>query len=181
MISPLLANVYLNLFDRMFRSYCRATGTAAELIRYADDFVIVMRGRVERTRQQVEQMLEGLALKLNADKTRVLDARQQSFEFLGFSFRRQRSSKSGKMIALVEPSRKSEQRFRDEVRSLTARWTTLCAATRRGATGQSVCAGMGKLLSPAQQHPGVYPPAILSRATDAQVPAEAQANTGAMA
>lgn len=107
----------------MFRSYCRATGTAAELIRYADDFVIVMRGRVERTRQQVEQMLEGLALKLNADKTRVLDARQQSFEFLGFSFRRQRSSKSGKMIALVEPSRKSEQRFRDEVRSLTARWT----------------------------------------------------------
>lgn len=122
-ISPLLANVYLNLFDGMFRSYCRATSTAAELIRYADDFVIVMRGRVERTRQQVEQMLEGLALKLNQDKTQVLDARQESFEFLGFSFQRPRSSKSGKMIVVVEPSRKSEQRFRDEVRSLTARWT----------------------------------------------------------
>ena len=61
--------------------------------------------------------------RLNEEKTQVLDARQKSFEFLGFSFRRQRSSKSGKMIALVEPSRTSEQRFRDEVRSLTARWT----------------------------------------------------------
>jgi RNA-directed DNA polymerase len=122
-ISPLLANIYLNLFDRMFGSYCQSTGLAAELVRYADDFVILMRGRVERTGEKVQQMLEGLALKLNANKTRVLDARQQSFEFLGFSFRRQRSSKSGKWIALVEPSRKSEQRFRDQVRSLTARWT----------------------------------------------------------
>lgn len=122
-ISPLLANIYLNLFDRMFRSYCQSTGLAAELVRYADDFVILMRGRVERTGEKVKQMLEELALKLNENKTRVLDARQQSFEFLGFSFRRQRSSKSGKWIALVEPSRKSEQRFRDEVRSLTARWT----------------------------------------------------------
>ena len=122
-ISPLLANIYLNLFDRKFRSYCRDTGTAAELIRYADDFVILMRGRVERTGEKVKQILQGLALKFNDDKTRVVDARQKSFEFLGFSFQRPRSSKSGKMIALVEPSRKSEQRFRDEVRSLTARWT----------------------------------------------------------
>lgn len=122
-LSPLLANIYLNLFDRMFRSYCRATGTAAELVRYADDFVVLMRGRVGRTGEKVQQMLEGMSLKLNEDKTQVLDARQQSFEFLGFSFRRQRSSKSGKMIALVEPSRQSEQHFRDEVRSLTARWT----------------------------------------------------------
>jgi RNA-directed DNA polymerase len=43
-ISPLLANIYLNLFDRKFRSYCRSTGLAAELVRYADDFVILMRG-----------------------------------------------------------------------------------------------------------------------------------------
>ncbi len=122
-ISPLLANVYLNLFDRMFRSYCRATGLAAELVRYADDFVILMRGRVEQTREKVEEMLEELALKLNQDKTQVLDARQKHFEFLGFSFQRPRSSKNGKMIVVVEPSRKSEQGFRDEVRESTARWT----------------------------------------------------------
>jgi len=107
----------------MFRSYCRATGLAAELARYADDFVILMRGEVERTRQKVEQMLEGLALKFHQDKTQVLDARQNNFEFLGFSFHRPRSTKNGKMIVVVEPSRKSEQHFRDEVRRLTARWT----------------------------------------------------------
>lgn len=122
-ISPLLANIYLNLFDRMFRSYCRATGLAAELVRYADDFVILMRGGVERTREKVGKMLEGMALKLNVDKTQVLDARQKSFTFLGFSFRRRRSAKTGRLIALVEPSKKAQQRFREEVRGLTARWT----------------------------------------------------------
>jgi len=129
-ISPLLANIYLNRFDRMFRSYCRATGLAAELVRYADDFVILMRGRVERTRKKVEQILAGMALMLNGEKTQVLDARQKSFEFLGFSFKRQGSSKSGKMIVLVEPSRKAEQRFRDEVRGLTAR-RTHCVSQRQ--------------------------------------------------
>ena len=122
-ISPLLANIYLNLFDRMFRSYCRDTGLAAELVRYADDFVIVMRGRVEQTRARVEEMLEGLALKVNREKTRIVDARQQGFEFLGFRLQRPRSSKNGRMIVVVEPSRKSEQHFRDEVRGLTGRWT----------------------------------------------------------
>jgi RNA-directed DNA polymerase len=122
-ISPLLANIYLNLFDRKFRSYCRSTGLAAELVRYADDFVILMRGGAERTREKVQEMMEGLGLRLNEAKTKVIDARQGSFEFLGFSFARKVSFKSAKMITLVEPSRKSQQRFRDEVRGLTARWT----------------------------------------------------------
>jgi RNA-directed DNA polymerase len=122
-ISPLLANIYLNLFDRMFRSYCRATGLAAALIRYADDFVILMRGGVERTRERVQEMMEDLGLKLNEAKTQVVDAREESFEFVGFSFSRKVSFRSAKRITLTEPSRKSEQHFRDEVRSLTARWS----------------------------------------------------------
>jgi hypothetical protein len=122
-ISPLLANIYLNRFDRMFRSYCRATGLAAALIRYADDFVILMRGGVEQTRETVQEMMEDLGLKLNEDKTQVVDARKESFEFLGFSFSRKLSFRSAKRITLTEPSRKSEQHFRDEVRSLTARWS----------------------------------------------------------
>lgn len=122
-ISPLLANIYLNLFDRLFRSYCRATGLAAELVRYADDFVILMRGGVERTREKVKQILRELELTLNTDKTRVLDARQKSFEFLGFSYSRETSFKTAKAITLVVPSQKSEKQFRQEVRTLTARWT----------------------------------------------------------
>jgi RNA-directed DNA polymerase len=122
-ISPLLANIYLNLFDRMFRSYCRATGLAAELVRYADDFVILMRGGVRQTRMKVEQIMARLGLTINEEKTRSVDAREGSFEFLGFDFRRKRNPKTGKLIALIQPSRKSEQHFRDNVRELTARWT----------------------------------------------------------
>jgi RNA-directed DNA polymerase len=122
-ISPLLANVYLNLFDRMFRLYCRSTGLAAELVRYADDFVILMRGRIERTHKKVQEIIEGLGLKLNEAKTRVVDARSDRFDFVGFSFTRRTSYKSGWMITLTQPSRKTEQRFHEEVRGLTARWT----------------------------------------------------------
>jgi group II intron reverse transcriptase/maturase len=122
-ISPLLANIYLDLFDRMFLSYCRLTGLAAELIRYADDFVILMRGGVGKTLVRVERMLERMGLKLNEEKSKVVDARKEGFGFLGFSFRRVSSFRTGKAMTLVEPSHKSERHFRDEVRSLTARWT----------------------------------------------------------
>jgi len=122
-ISPLLANIYLDQFDRRFLSYCRLTGLAAELIRYADDFVILMRGGVGKTLARVKQMLERMGLKLNEEKSRVVDAREGSFDFLGFTFYRQRSPRTGKVITLVEPSRESEQYFRDEVRNLTGRWS----------------------------------------------------------
>ena len=122
-ISPLLANIYFNLFDRMFLSHCRRTGLAAELTRYADDFVILMRGGVDATLAKVKQMLGRMELKLNEEKSRVVDAREGSFDFLGFTFSRKKNFKTGKMITLVEPSRKSEAHFRDEVRNLTSRAT----------------------------------------------------------
>jgi hypothetical protein len=105
----------------VFLSYCRATGLKAHLVRYADDFVIVMRGGMKATEQKVKQVLARMELKLNEEKSRVVDAREGSFDFLGFTFSRRRNSKTGKGITLVEPSRKSEQRFRDEVRDMTSR------------------------------------------------------------
>jgi RNA-directed DNA polymerase len=120
-VSPLLANIYLHLFDRAFLAYSRATGRAARLVRYCDDFVILMRGGVTETRREVEQILGRLELKLNEEKSRVVDARKGSFDFLGFPFSRKRSVRTGKVISLVEPSRKSQQHCRDEVRQLTGR------------------------------------------------------------
>jgi group II intron reverse transcriptase/maturase len=120
-ISPLLANIYLHLFDRVFLSYCRATGLKAHLVRYADDFVIVMRGGMTGTVNQVKQVLARMELKLNEEKSRVVDVRQGSFDFLGFTFARKKSVKTGRVITLVEPARKSEEQFRDEVRVMTSR------------------------------------------------------------
>lgn len=122
-ISPLLANIYLHLFDRVFLSYCRARGVKAHLVRYADDFVILMRGGMEATVDRVKQVLGRMELKLNEEKSRVVDAREASFDFLGFTFARKRNAKTGKVITLVEPSRKSAERFRDEIRELTSRKT----------------------------------------------------------
>src|SRR5437870_2427370 len=55
-ISSLLANIYLHLFDRVFLSYGRARGVKAHLVRYADDFVILMRGGMEATADEVREL-----------------------------------------------------------------------------------------------------------------------------
>jgi RNA-directed DNA polymerase len=120
-ISPLLANIYLHLFDRVFLSYCRTIGVKAHLVRYADDFVILMRGGMKATVDRVKQVLARMELELNEEKSRVVDAREGSFDFLGFTFARKRNAKTGRVITLVEPSRKSEEQFRDEVREITSR------------------------------------------------------------
>ena len=85
-ISPLLANIYLHLFDRMFLSYCRLTGLAAQLVRYADDFVILMRGGVRETLGKVQEVLGRMEVALNEEKSRVVDAREGGFNFVGFTF-----------------------------------------------------------------------------------------------
>jgi RNA-directed DNA polymerase len=90
-ISPLLANLYLHWFDKVFH---RPDGPAqfakATLVRYADDFVILARYLGPRIERWVEGKLEGwMGLKINRTKTRVIKATQpaQTVNFLGYSFR----------------------------------------------------------------------------------------------
>ena len=85
-ISPLLANIYLHHLDHFWvkKGYARS----AKLVRYADDFVLLCRERPEFYLKEAQRLLTNLELELNADKTHVVDARKQRFNFLGFSFRR---------------------------------------------------------------------------------------------
>lgn len=85
-----------------------------------------MRGGMTGTVNQVRQVLTRMELKLNEEKSRVVDVRQGSFDFLGFTFSRKKSVKTGRVITLVEPARKSEEQFRDEVRVMTSRKITVC-------------------------------------------------------
>jgi len=80
-----------------------------------------MRGGVTETRREVAQRVGRMELKLNEEKSRVVDARKGSFDFRGVTFGRKRSLRTGKVISLVEPARKAQQHFRDEVRTLTGR------------------------------------------------------------
>jgi RNA-directed DNA polymerase len=81
-ISPLLANIFLHAFDRAWAEH----GTG-ELVRYADDFVVLCttRGQAEEAYRRAQALLGGLGLELHPDKTRVVDLREgrEGFDFLG--------------------------------------------------------------------------------------------------
>jgi RNA-directed DNA polymerase len=120
-VSPLLANVYLHWFDKAFyRPDGPAQFAGAQLVRYADDFVVLARDMGPRLVGFVEDKLEGwLGLKLNREKTRRFDARapQQTLDFLGYSFRWDRDLQGrGHRWWRLFPSRKTMQRQRQWVR-----------------------------------------------------------------
>jgi len=120
-ISPLLSNLYLHLLDRIWERHELETRYRTRLVRYADDVVMLCAGDVSAPKAVLRQVLERLDLRLNEAKTRVIDAREESFDFLGFSFRLRCSRKSGKRYPHVEPSRRSVQRIKDRTKALTNR------------------------------------------------------------
>jgi len=118
-ISPLLANIYLHPVDRAFeRSRLgNIKNGSIHLIRYADDVMILAQGKLERGIALLERYLNRLGLRLNQGKTRKLTLTQGAIvDFLGFRFRNVRSRKTGKRLILVDPSRRSQERFRETVR-----------------------------------------------------------------
>jgi len=123
-ISPLLANVYLNILDRIWTRNKLASRYKAQLVRYADDMVICCSGNPEEPLAVLKAVLSRLGLSLNEHKTRVVDARRESFVFLGFSFRLRRGRKSGKWYPHVEPSKRSFQRLKEKCRELVNRHLT---------------------------------------------------------
>jgi len=124
-ISPLLANLYLHLLDRFWKKYDLARRYGARIVRYADDLVILCVKDTESSMKVLRSMLERLDLRLNEAKTKVVDATQEEFNFLGFSFELRLSRKSGKRYPHVEPSKKAVQRVKDICTEMTGRRLTL--------------------------------------------------------
>ena len=112
-ISPLLANVYLNTLD--------VAMTGSRLVRYADDLVVLCRYNVHKTFGKVTEALKSLGLTLNTEKTRVLDATQEGFTFLGFTIQIKTGPRSGKRFPLIVPSKKAIRRIKKEIKDLTCR------------------------------------------------------------
>ena len=123
-ISPLLSNLYLHLLDRIWERHELERRYRTRLVRYADDVVALCAGDVDAPMAALRQVLGRLDLRLNEAKTRVVDAREESFDFLGFSFHLRRSRHSGKRYPHVEPSRRSVQRIKDRTKALTERRRT---------------------------------------------------------
>jgi group II intron reverse transcriptase/maturase len=120
-ISPLLANVYLHVLDRIWKEQKVQERYGARLIRYADDFVVLCSGPTEKILRGIRIVLAGLRLRLNEEKTRVVDAREESFNFLGFTVQVARSSRTGKTFPLIRPSKKAMAKVKAEIRAWTCR------------------------------------------------------------
>jgi RNA-directed DNA polymerase len=136
-ISPLLANLYLNALDWAVND--PAERGQPVLVRYADDFVILCAtGQGDALRQRLARWLSARGLKLNEEKTRLVDSRK-GFDFLGFSLRWQPSQVNGKWYVHVAASPRSQQRLRVAVRAKLNHWTL-------GQRIPEVIAGMNRLL-----------------------------------
>ena len=122
-ISPLLANIYLNVLDRVWKEKKVQERLEARLIRYADDFVILCVGQTERILGGVQGVLGGLGLALSVAKTRMLDAREESFNFLGFRIMVVKHPRTGRRFSLIRPAKKSLSQIRAELKRLTLRST----------------------------------------------------------
>ncbi len=120
-ISPLLANIYLNVLDTLWKDKKVEERYAARLVRYADDMVILCKGQTRRRQKGVEHALQDLGLKLNPEKTTVLNVREEGLDFLGFTLRFVRHPKTGRWFATVKPSSKAMKRFRAQVKELTGK------------------------------------------------------------
>lgn len=121
-ISPLLANIYINRLLRHWRKTgaCERLG---QIVSYADDFVILCASRrqAEESLSQVSLWLEKLGLTIHPSKTRLCYAREESFDFLGYTFGPARHWRTGKRFITAQPSKKARKRLKEKVNALLHR------------------------------------------------------------
>ena len=119
-ISPLLANLYLNGLDWAVNE--KVVGQPV-LVRYADDLVILAApGQGTELRERLRKWLHARGLSLNEEKTRLVNSRE-GFNFLGFTVRWQRARAPDRWYGHVEPAAKSRQALRAQVRGILNHWT----------------------------------------------------------
>ncbi len=147
-LSPLLANVALSVLDEKFAEDWRAMGSVARrhtrrrnglgtwrLVRYADDFVVMVSGtraNAEQLRAEVAAVLAPMGLRLSDAKTRVVHL-DEGLDFLGFRIQRKRKRGQAKRYVYTYPSRKAVMAIKAKVRALTNRaaFPTLSALLSR--------------------------------------------------
>lgn len=114
--SPLLANIYLHLLDRNFRTHVERGELQGRLVRYADDLLLLCPRPPTREKAWAAQMLARLGLTLHPDKTRVAHVQKEWVNFLGYRIRRR---PSGRVALDISP--KAMSRIRDALRDTTRR------------------------------------------------------------
>lgn len=120
-ISPLLANIYLNTIDSYWSETHYPEYMDAHLIRYADDMLILCRPHdAEHILNNLREQLRKIHLSLNMDKTRITEV-HKGFDFLSFYFIRKYDAEKGKDVTSFFPSVSATKHFREKVRIILNR------------------------------------------------------------
>jgi RNA-directed DNA polymerase len=120
-ISPLLSNLYMRRFVLGWKLAGHEARLKARIVNYADDFVICCRGTAERAMPVMRDMMQRLKLTVNEDKTHVRQLPGETFDFLGYTFGRHRSARTGRWMFCGKPSKKRIVRVCEKISAMTGR------------------------------------------------------------
>ena len=121
-ISPLLANIYMRRFVLGWKMFGLERTLGSRLVTYADDLVILCkRGKAEAALQRLREIMGKLKLTVSEEKTRICKVPEGEFDFLGYTFGRMYSARTGQARIGYRPSKKSIQRVVEKVHALTDR------------------------------------------------------------
>jgi group II intron reverse transcriptase/maturase len=130
-LSPLLANLYMRRFVLGWKMFGLERSLGARLVTYADDLVILCRtGKAEEALQRLRAIMGKLKLTVNEQKTRTCKVPEGEFDFLGYTFGRMYSARTGQARLGYRPSKKSIKRAVEKVHALTDRSGTWQETTK---------------------------------------------------
>ncbi|WP_235984030.1 group II intron reverse transcriptase/maturase [Bradyrhizobium australiense] len=130
-VSPLLANLYMRRFVLGWKMLGLEQSLGSRIVTYADDLVILCRrGKAEEALQQLREIMRKLKLTVNEEKTRICKVPEGEFDFLGYTFGRMYSARTGQARLGYRPSKKSIERMVENVHELTVRSGTWQETTK---------------------------------------------------
>lgn len=122
-LSPLLANLYMRRFILGWKQLGHADQFRARIVNYADDFVILCRHAGPKALQAMRDMMQRLKLTVNEAKTKVCRLPEDTFDFLGYTFGRLYSPRTGGAYLGMRPAKKKLSQLRGKISDLTGRHT----------------------------------------------------------
>jgi RNA-directed DNA polymerase len=143
-VSPALANLYMNRMLKGWRQTGRGEQFQAHIVNYADDFVILSRGKAKEALEWTRGVLGRLDLTLNEKKTSIRNARRERFDFLGYTFGPHINPRDGGEYIGYSPSNKSVGRIKQKVGEMLER--------RNGAPWEEVCQKLNQKLQGWRQY-----------------------------
>jgi group II intron reverse transcriptase/maturase len=119
-LSPLLANLYMRRFVLGWKMLGLEQSLGSRIVTYADDLVILCwKGKGEEALQWLCEIMGRLKLTVNQEKTRICKGPEEEFDFLGYSFGRMHSARTGQTYLGYRPSKKSIKRMVEKIHALT--------------------------------------------------------------